>query len=388
VGWAWAGSGVGAVGHHPVGLLGSPYRLDLAGNHAWEGRATVSVVRRAAATAAAALMLAGCGGASGSGSSSTGAASKVDKSKLVIYSGRQKALVEPILASFEKRTGIKISARYAGSAELAQQLIEEGDRSEVDVFFSQDAGALGALSKRGRLTALPKGSLDKVDARFRGTSGDWVGVSGRARVLVYNAAAVPPAELPKAIDDVTSDRWKGKVGFAPTNASFQAFVTGLRVVKGDDGAKRWLEEFKANQPKAYDNNIAILDAVERGELELGLINHYYWYEKAHEVGNAAMKSKLHFFGGGDPGGLVNVAGVGVLRSTDRAAEAEKFVDFLLSPEAQTYFRDATFEYPLTEDVDAAGDLPELAELDAPDVDLSELSTLEQTLTMLDEVGLT
>jgi iron(III) transport system substrate-binding protein len=349
----------------------------------------VSAVRRVAACVTTALLLAGCSGnAGGSGTSSAADEGKVDKSRLVVYSGRQKALVEPILASFEKRTGIKISARYAGSAELAQQLIEEGDRSAVDVFFSQDAGALGALAKRGRLAALPKATLDRVDARFRATGGEWVGVSGRARVLVYNPAKVPAADLPRTIDDVTGDRWRGKVGFAPTNASFQAFVTGLRVVKGDAAAKKWLEDFKAGGPKAYDNNIAILDAVERGELELGLINHYYWYEKEHEVGAAAMKSKLHFFGGGDPGGLVNVAGVGVLKSTDRSAEAQQLVDFLLSPEAQTYFRDTTFEYPLTDDVDAAGDLPKLDQLDGPDVDLSELSTLEQTLAMLDEVGLT
>jgi iron(III) transport system substrate-binding protein len=342
------------------------------------------LVVAATVAVAGALLLAGCSG----NASGSGAEPKVDKTKLVVYSGRQKTLVEPLFEAFEKRSGVKVSARYAGSAELAQQLIEEGDRSEVDVFFSQDAGALGALSKQGRLAALPQTTLDRVESRFRSQSGTWVGVSGRARVLVYDPAKVAAAELPRAIDDVTSDRWKGKVGFAPTNASFQAFVTGLRVVKGDDAAKRWLEEFKANAPKAYDNNLAILDAVERGELELGLINHYYWYEKAHEVGEDAMKSKLHFFGNGDPGGLVNVAGAGVLKSTDRAAEAQQFVDFLLSPEAQTYFRDTTFEYPLTDDVDAAGDLPELDQLDAPDVDLSELSTLEQTLALLDEVGLT
>lgn len=332
-------------------------------------------------------LLTGCGG-EGSGSSSTAAETKVDKTKLVVYSGRQKALVEPLFQAFEKRTGIKVSARYAGSAELAQQLIEEGTRSEVDVFFSQDAGALGALSKQGRLAPLPQSTLDQVEARYRATNGTWVGVSGRARVLVYDPAKVSAAELPKTIDEVTADRWQGKVGFAPTNASFQAFVTGLRVVKGDDGAKKWLEDFKDNDPKSYDNNIAILDAAERGELELGLINHYYWYEREHEVGNGAMKSKLHFFGNGDPGGLVNVAGAGVITSTDRSAEAQKFVDFLLSPEAQTYFRDATFEYPLTDDVGPASDLPDLDKLDAPDVDLSELSTLERTLAMLDEVGLT
>jgi iron(III) transport system substrate-binding protein len=344
----------------------------------------VSLARRTAASVSVALLVAACNGdASGSGGEP-----KVDKSKLVVYSGRQKALVAPLFEAFEKRTAIKVSARYAGSAELAQQLIEEGDRSQVDVFFSQDAGALGALAKQGRLTALPQATLDEVDSRFRSQTGNWVGVSGRARVLVYDPAKVPPSELPKTIDDVAGDRWKGKVGFAPTNASFQAFVTGLRVVKGEAGARKWLEDFKAGQPKSYDNNIAILDAVERGELELGLINHYYWYEKAHEVGDDAMKSKLHFFGGGDPGGLINVAGVGVLTSTDRGAEAQQFVDFLLSPEAQTYFRDTTFEYPLTDDVDAAGDLPKLDQLDAPDVDLSELSTLEQTLTLLDEVGLT
>jgi iron(III) transport system substrate-binding protein len=352
----------------------------------------VSRASRSRTTVALAIaggaLLAACGTGGSSSESATGSGDKLDNAQLVVYSGRQKPLVEPLLEAFEKRTGVKVSARYAGSAELAQQLIEEGDRSAVDVFFSQDAGALGALSKQGRLKTLPASTLEHVSPRFRATNGEWVGVSGRVRVLVYDPRKATAAELPKSIDEVTDDRWKSKVGFAPTNASFQAFVTGLRVVKGDDGAKKWLEDFKSNQPKSYDNNLAILDAVERGELELGLINHYYWYEKAHEIGEAKMRSKLHFFGNGDPGGLINVAGAGVPKSTDRPAEAQKFVDFLLSPEAQTYFREETFEYPLTDDVKAGRDLPDLDQLDGPDVDLSELSTLERTLALLDEVGLT
>lgn len=335
-----------------------------------------------AATATAALLAtAACGGG--------GDLAGSDDS-LIVYSGRNENLVQPLLEQFTEATGIEVTARYGGSAELAAQLLEEGDGTPAQVFLSQDAGALGALQDEGRLETLAPAQLAKIDPQYRSAQDRWVGVSGRARVLVYNTDAVAEAELPASVFELTEPTYKGTLAYAPTNASFQSFVTGMRVVHGDDRTREWLEGFKANDPVAYDRNSLIVDAVEAGEIEFGLVNHYYLYEKAADTdgGLEALDARNHLFPGGDIGSLVNVAGVGVLtgRSDERTTA---FVDYLLGVEAQTYFAEQTKEFPLIAGVepDVPG-LPPLDSLEAPDVDLSELDTLEQTLEMLDEVGLT
>ncbi|MDP9398160.1 MAG: iron ABC transporter substrate-binding protein [Actinomycetota bacterium] len=325
------------------------------------------------------LVLAGCGqGQSGSGPADD---------ELVVYSGRNSALVKPLLDRFAASTGTKLFVRYGGdSATTAAALAEEGVRTPADVFFSQDAGALGALGAQGRLDPLPPELLERVDARYRATDGTWIGTSGRARVLVYDPQQVAASDLPDSVFDLTDARWRGKVGYAPTNASFQAFVTGLRELAGEDRARAWLTGMKANDIRAYDNNVRVLDAVERGEVAVGLINHYYWYEKAAEVGQDKVHSRLHYLPG-DPGGLVNVAGVGVLRGTDKGAQARRLVEFLLTPESQRYFAEQTKEYPLVEGVPLDEELPPLSRLDPPALDLARLSSLQRTQELLREVGL-
>lgn len=326
-----------------------------------------------------ALPLAACGGAAGSGPADD---------ELVIYSGRNKELVGPLLEDYAERTGSKVFVRYGDTAELAAQLLEEGARTEADVFFAQDAGALGALAKAGGFAELPAATLDRVDPRFRAADGRWVGVSGRARVLAYDPEQVPEAEVPDSVLDLTDPLWKDQVGFAPTNASFQAFVTAMRQIEGDDPTRQWLEDMKANGMKAYSDNIRVLEAVDRGEVALGLINHYYWYEKVAEEGEDEVRARIKFLGGGDPGALVNVAGAGILDTTDQAEGARDFVDFLLSRQAQQYFADDTEEYPLIDGATPDEGVPPLDSLGAPDLDLADLDSLQQTLAMLEEVGLT
>ncbi len=309
---------------------------------------------------------------------------------LVVYTGRNENLIEPLFERFTEETGIEVTARYATSSALAAQLLEEGSSTPADVFLSQDAGALGALQDAGALVPLAPEELDRVPAQYRSSEGAWVGVTGRARVLVYDSAGVDAATLPTGIDGLLAPEYRGRIGYAPSNASWQAFVTALRVTRGEDGARSWLEGFKANAPQAFDNNVLILDAVDRGELDLGLINHYYVYEKAAatEGGLDALNAEIHRFAPGDAGNLVNVTGVGVLqgKADERTA---RLVDFLLGEEAQTYFAEVNKEYPLIAGVqpDVPG-LPALADLQGPDVDLSQLDTLEQTLALLEEVGLT
>lgn len=351
--------------------------------------------RLAAAVAMAALAgsLAACNSSGPSAApTSSGtdkpAAKPVDAAKLVVYSGRSEGLVAPLFEKFTAETGIEVSARYGDSAELAAQLLEEGDRTSADVFFSQDAGALGALADKGRLAAVPPELLDRVDERYRSDSGTWVGVSGRARVVAYNSDTVQEGDLPSSVLDLPAERWKGKVGFAPTNASFEAFVTAMRVKLGEERTKAWLEGVKRNDIQAYPNNVAVLEAVDRGEVDLGLINHYYWFEMAQERGRDKMTARISFLKGGDPGALVNVAGVGLLSGSDRSEPARRLTDYLLSPTAQKYFAEETYEYPLIPGVTVDPGLPPLSGIQGPDIDLSQLSSLDRTLRLLDEVGLT
>lgn len=319
------------------------------------------------------LALAACGGGG------------FDDDALVIYSGRNKNLVGPLLEDLERTAGLKVQVRYGDSAELAAQIQEEGERTRADLFFSQDAGALGALTKAGRLQPLPRALLDRVPAKFRAKDGAWVGLSGRARVFAYNPQQVP--RPPKSVFDLTGPAWRGRVGWAPTNASFQAFVTGLRITEGEDRARKWLTDMKAAGTKSYNNNVLALEAVGRGEISIGLINHYYWYEEVAEKGESAVRARIAFVNGGDPGGLINVAGIGVLKGTERRAAAEKAIGFLLGGQAQTYFAKETKEYPLISGVSAEKGLPPLNTLQGPDIDLSSLDSLEQTLNLLKEVGL-
>ncbi|MBT2488410.1 iron ABC transporter substrate-binding protein [Streptomyces sp. ISL-96] len=334
------------------------------------------LIRRLTAFCAAAALLAtvaGCGNAE-------------DDAGLVIYSGRNENLVKPLLDDLEKAIGTTVAVRYGDSAEMAAQIQEEGDKTKAGLFFSQDAGALGALSTKGLLKKLPQSTLDRVDPSFRGGAGDWVGTSGRVRVLAYNPGQV--TKVPDSVHELTKPEWKGKVGYVPTNASFHAFVTGMRVLEGDDATRTWLKGLKANEPKVYENNLKVLEAVGKGEVALGLVNHYYWYEQVAEKGEDKVGAKIHFLPGGDPGSLVNAAGVGTLKSSDQTAAAQKAVDFLLSKKAQTYFAEDTKEYPLAAGVTSTvKDLPPLDSLDAPKIDLGKLESLQETLKMLQDVGM-
>lgn len=311
-----------------------------------------------------------------------------ESADLTIYSGRNEQLVGGLLTQLEERIGGTVEIRYGDTAELAAQLLEEGDGTEADVFFSQDAGALGALDQAGRLQPLPAPVLDAVPAQYRADDGTWVATSARSRVLFYDPRQVPEAEVPATLDELLDPKWKGRIGYPPTNPSWQAFVTGIRVVRGEEGARQWLRAFAANEPVRFGNNIQTLDGVDTGQIALGLSNHYYWYERVAELGADKVTAEVFYVPGGDPLGLVNVAGAGVLASTDQPEPARRAVEFLVSDTAQQYFADVTAEYPVRAGITSTvHDLPELSSLQPPDIDLSDLSTLQQTQTLLQEAGL-
>ncbi len=321
----------------------------------------------------ATLVLAGCGG----GDSQSGT--------LTVYSGREEELVQPLFDLFEEKTGIAVEVRYGDSAELAATIAEEGGNSPADVFFAQDPGSLGAVDDE--LAQLPQETLDRVASRFRDAGGRWVGTSGRTRVLAYNTDALTEGQVPDSVFDLTDPVWKGKIGIAPTNASFQAFVTAMRLSAGDERTKQWLVDLEQNDPKTYEKNTPIVEALATGEIELGLVNHYYLYLVKEEQPDAPIAN--HFLAQGDPGALVSVAGAGVLASSENGDEAEQFVDFLLSDEGQRFYTETAeeAEYPLVSGIAAKDGLPSLDTLAGPDVDLSTFGAeLEATLELLRETG--
>ena len=322
-------------------------------------------------------------GESTSGGETTSSGGSASGEGLIVYSGRNEELVGPIIERFEEESGINVEVRYGDTAELAATILEEGQNSPADVFFSQDAGALGAVADEGILSPLPNDALNRVEERFRDPNGEWVGVSGRARVVVYNTEALSEGELPNSILDFTDPEWNGKIGWAPTNGSFQAFVTALRAIEGEDVAREWLEGIQANDPRRYENNLAILEGVASGEIDTGFVNHYYLFQLQEERGGNVPAAN-YYFQNGDPGSLVNVAGLGMLNTADNTAEAQEFLEFMLSEEAQSYFANETFEYPLIEGVPINEELVPLSDIQTPNVDLGNLADLQGTLDLLRE----
>ena len=340
----------------------------------------------------AALALAGCGGSDGDDAAESGTTTAAAKQsgELVVYSGREEELVAPLFERFEEETGIDVEVRYADSAELAATIAEEGDNSPADVFFAQDPGSLGAVDDQ--LAELPQAVLDRVDAEFRDSDGRWVGTSGRARVIVFNTDELTADEVPDSVFDLTDPKWKGKVGLPPTNASFQAFVTAMRLDAGEERTKQWLEDLKANDPKFYEKNTPVVEATAAGEIQVGLVNHYYLYLVKEELGDdAPIENK--YLPGDDPGALVSVAGAGVLASAKHPDAAERFVEFLLEDEQQRFYTEEAeeAEIPLVEGIEPRAGVPTLEELAGrgPDVDLSSFGgELEKTLELLNETGYT
>ena len=304
---------------------------------------------------------------------------------LTIYSGRSEELVAPLIEQFEQETGIAVEVRYGDSAELAAQLLAEGTNSPADVFFAQDPASLGAVALADLFVPLDETTISVVPAELRDPSGLWTGVSGRARAVVYDTTQVDPGEFPQTEDAFTEPVWEGRVAIAPTNGSFLAFVAAKILLEGEDATLAWLEGMKANRQPTYPKNSVIVAAVDDGEVDTGLVNHYYLFRLIAEEGADAVVAANHFLSGGSAGSLVMPAGAGVLESSD---DASAFVAFLLTEQAQRYFAEETFEYPLVAGVAPHPDLPPLESLNPPDLDLSLLATvLDRATDLVAEAGL-
>ena len=318
----------------------------------------------------AGLLLAACGGS--------------DENSLTVYSGRSETLVGPLIQQFQEDTGVEVAVKYAGTPQLAATLLEEGSNTPADLFFAQDPGGLSAVE--GMLQTLPSSTLSLVPEWASSPSGKWVGLSGRARTVVYNTERLSPEDLPDELTGFTDPQWKGRIGWAPTNSSFQTMVTAMRAVWGEEQTLQWLKDIQANDPKVYPKNTPIVAAAAAGEIDVGFVNHYYLHRFLAEEGESFKARNYHPRTGG-PDAIIMVAGAGILTESDNPGNAQKFIDYLLSDSAQQYFADETYEYPLSGGVPASGGVVPLSEINNPDLSSHDLSDLAGSQQLIRQAGL-
>jgi iron(III) transport system substrate-binding protein len=333
---------------------------------------------RFAATAAALAALVLAGGA---------ATATQQTSSLTIYSGRDEVLVKPIMDRFTRDTGIELKVRYASSTSLATALVEEGSSSPADVFWATEPGTLGLVAARGLLKRLPQKTVGRVPSRFSTPSRRWVGTSARARVLAYNTQALDASELPASVWGLTNPKWKGKIGLPPTNGSFQAFVGATVHLFGESRTRDWLRGLQANDVKFFPNNTTTVQAVGRGDVQVGLVNHYYLHNLLAD--NPSLPVRNHWFRAGDAGTLVLAAGAGIVSASSKGTAAQRFIDFLHSKWAQRFIArgPGAAEYPLVKGVSPRPGLPALKEIKGPKYNLGRLAAdLQGAVRLLLETG--
>jgi iron(III) transport system substrate-binding protein len=309
-----------------------------------------------------------------------GLGDKQEKSpELIIYSGRSQSLVEPIIEQFSELTEIPVSVKYGKTGAIAGMIIEEGSKSPADIFFAQDPGGLGSVYDQ--LAVLPDSISNQVPEWSRDKNGKWVGISGRARVVVYNTETLREEDLPDSIEDFTDPVWKGRIGWAPGNSSFQAMVSAMRLIWGEDRTKDWLEGIVKNEPNIYPKNTPIVDAVGKGEIDVGFVNHYYLHRFLSEKGES-FKARNYYTRSSDPGSLILAAAAGILETSKNKESAERLLNFMLSSTGQQYFAGQTFEFPINDKAKPSLLLPQLDELTRPEINLSDLSDVKGTQSLL------
>jgi iron(III) transport system substrate-binding protein len=326
----------------------------------------------------ATTLLGACGGTSGSSDG---------QPSITLYNGQHEQTTARLVAGFERQTGIHVNVRSDDEAVLGNQIIQEGSNSPADVFYTENTPVLEALQERGLLAPLRPSTLARVPARYSSPQGDWVGVSARASVLVYNTSQVRPSELPSSILELAEPRWKGRVGYAPSETDFQPLITAIAKLDGLAAAEKWLLGLKANGT-VYPDNETVVAQVNNGESAVGVINHYYWYRLRDEVGPGGMHSALHYYAPHDPGDLVDVSGAAVLKSSSHQAAAQEFVAFLVSRAGQEILAHSeSYEYPLGSGVQTAQPLRPFDRLQPPQVGVRELGDGSAPLALEQKLGL-
>ena len=331
------------------------------------GRSRWSRIAALVSTLAVALGMTAC---SGSGESD----------ELLVYNAQHESLTKEWIDAFTKATGIKVTYRQGGDTELGNQLVAEGDKSPADVFLTENSPAMAAVEKAGLFADLDSDTLDQVLAQYRPATGKWTGVAARSTVFVYNQTKVQPDQLPRSILDLQQPAWKGRWGGAPAKADFEAIVSALLQLEGESTTAQWLAGMKTNA-KIYNDNIATMKAVNAGEIDGGIIYHYYWFRDQANTKEGSGNTELHYFKNDDPGAFVSLSGGGVLKSSKKADQAQQFIKFVTGKTGQEVLEKGTsFEYPVASGVPANPALPQLDSLQAPKVDPSTLDA--QTVTDL------
>jgi iron(III) transport system substrate-binding protein len=333
----------------------------------------------AAGLAAVAMTAAACGG------SDAGAAGDDEKPTLTLYNA-QHDFVEDMAAAFTKKTGIEVEIRPGKDFELANQIVQEGDASPADVFVTENSPAMTLVDSKGLFSTIADDTLAQVPDAYEPSDKDWVGFAARSTVLAYNSTAVQTADVPASILDLAQPKWKDKVGIAAAGADFQAIVSAVLATKGEAATKTWLAGLKANA-KVYEGNSAVMKAVNSGQIDAGVIYHYYWYKDRAESGANSKNTELHYFGNADPGAFVSVSGAGVLESSEHQDAAQQLVEFLTSAEGQKVLADSgSMEYAIASDVPNHSDLKPLSELSPPTVDPAGLNG-PKVVELMQQAGL-
>ncbi len=314
------------------------------------------------------------------------AAQAAGDTTLTLYNGQHARTTAALVDAFTKATGIKVEIRRGGSSQLANQIIEEGSASPADVFYSEESPPVAALSKRGLLSKLDDATLKQVPSTYVAKDGTWLGASLRSRVVAYNKAMVKESEFPASVLDFATEAWKGKIAYVPTSGAFQEQIVAISQLKGRDAAFNWLKGLKA-YGRSYNGNGAAMKAVEAGEIAAALINNYYWFAVAKEVGDAKMKSALFYFGHKDPGALITVSAAGILKSSKKQEAAQKFLAFMVSAAGQQAIVDSVAEYPVRAGIKSPYALKPFSELDPPPVTPDDLGDAADALVLEREAGL-
>jgi iron(III) transport system substrate-binding protein len=331
------------------------------------------------------LVLAACGSSAGDPTTSAGGGKS--GRTLTLYSGQHEEMTKAVVAAFEKQTGAKVRVRFGEEPELANQIAEEGSASPADVFFTENAPPLTELSDKGLLAPVDASALRQVPAGDNAANGRWLGVAARETALIYNPRLLPAAQLPRSILDLSQPQWKGKLAIAPGEVDFVPVVEAVDKLKGEGVAQSWLKGFAANAAR-YDDNEGIVDAVERGKVAAGIINHYYWYRAADEIGQRDMRSRLYYFGHQDPGALVDVSGAAALKSSKNPQLAQRFLSFLVSQSGQQAMVDSgDWEYPLAKGVEPLAGLKPFDSLQPPRISAAQLGDDHDALSLLQQAGL-
>ncbi|SNQ47771.1 Fe(3+)-binding periplasmic protein [Frankia canadensis] len=318
--------------------------------------------------------LAACGGGSGA-----------DGNALTVYGAPHGELLSAMADGFTQQTGIKVNVRPGADAELANQIVQEGKASPADVIMTENSPAMGLADSRGLLARVDTATVAQVPSKFVPSSHNWVGFAARSTVLVYNTKALAPGQLPVSIMDLAQPQWRGRVGIAPSGADFQAIVSAVLALRGETATRQWLDGLKANA-KAYSNNIAILKAVNSGEVAAGVSYHYYWYKDRAAGGVSSGNAELRFFGNQDPGAFLSTSGAGVLASSKKQPQAQQFLAYLTSEAGQKVLAASkAMEYPLLPSVTNSVLRP-ISVLDPPEVDPAKLNGPE-VVTLMQKAGL-